>query len=265
MRRRRGRPVRRGWRRGSRATASCRSTRTAASSRPDGCTATASCTRARPRCGAKPATARSRRHPRSASSPPAAATPAAPPPRPRVTRTARTLASPPPSRTHPTRHAFAIRVAKVAVAGRRFWPSKRPRVDATVRLASFASLPVFPPVDELRRGRRAQRFGDCARCPPIAADSARPLHSIATRRASTSATISSGGSVGARHRRAGDAAGVSLYGREPLVASGRARRVSRRRTRVRCVASDRGGAPRLRRLSAGCRRGARADARPPPP
>ena len=77
VRRRRERPVHRRRQRTSPATASCRSTRTAASSRPAGCTATASCTRARRRCGARPATARSRPRPRSASSAPAAATPAA--------------------------------------------------------------------------------------------------------------------------------------------------------------------------------------------
>ena len=64
VRRRRGRPVHRRRRRASPATASSRSTRTAASCRPDGCTATASCTRARPRCGAKPATVRSQHRPR---------------------------------------------------------------------------------------------------------------------------------------------------------------------------------------------------------
>ena len=59
LRRGRERPVHRGRRRASPATASCRSTPTAASSRPAGCTATASCTKARRSCGARPATARS--------------------------------------------------------------------------------------------------------------------------------------------------------------------------------------------------------------
>ena len=75
-------------------------------------------------------------------------------------------------------------------------------------------------------------------------------------------TISSGDSVAERGHRARDARGVSLRGHEPVVAPRRAGRVPRRRTRVRRVAPHGGGAPRLRRLPPGRRRGARADARP---